>query len=116
MAVKYLNERKLMLEDIAKLEEGKSCPGMPLPEFTTEIYTHLREIQFRNRIDSEELEVAIIGAQNIKPPSGFVTVDSYVTVNCPFAAPGDSQTWKSRKISNTTTPSMFTIKITNYIN
>lgn len=107
MAVKYLNERKLMIEDISKISAGKTCQGMPLPEFTTETYTHLREIHFRNRITPEELEIAIISAQNIKPPSGYVTVDSYVSVTCPFTAPGDIQTWKSRKISNTTSPSLF---------
>ena len=110
MAVKYHNERKLMVEDLTKISAGKNCKGMPLPEFSKETYTHLKEIHFRSRIQPEELEIAIVSATNIKPPSGSVTVDSYVSATCPFVAPGDAQTWKTHKVSSTNSPGTYSHK------
>jgi len=102
LAVKYHNERKGMLEDLKQLQEAKDVPGMPLPEYSKEKYTHVREVHFRNRLEADELEVAIVQASHIKVPSGYVTVDIYVAVTCPCAS--DEPLWKTHKESANNSP------------
>ena len=103
MAVKYYNERKGMLEDIGKITAGKDFPGMRLPDYVKQSYIHQKELHFRGRIEPDELEIAIVGASNIKPPSGYVTVDSYIAVTCPMAT-AEPTIWKTHKVSNTNSP------------
>jgi hypothetical protein len=104
LAVKYYGEKKKMAEDLAKLTAAKQVPGVPLPEFSIEPVVHVSEVHFRDRIQPNELEVAVVQATDLKPPSGSTTVDSYVLVDCPFAVPPTPTQVKSNKINGTNSP------------
>lgn len=60
LAMKYLNERKVMVEDLKKVQAGKSRVGTKIPEYKFEDYTHLTEVHFKGKIPPEVLELAIV--------------------------------------------------------
>ena len=91
-----------MMEDLKQLAIGKGIPGLPLPDYSKEQYVHVHEVQFRNRLGPDDLEIAVIEASNIKPPSGTIAVDSYVAVNCPFTT--GEPLWRTHKESGTNSP------------
>ena len=106
LAAKYHKEKKKMIEDLQKISASKAA-GFPLPEYSEQVYEHQKEIHFRKYLTENDLEVAIIGATNLKPPSGTTNADSYVIITCPMADANTLNQFKCQKVSGSNNPRLF---------
>lgn len=76
-ALKYLREKKRMMNDLAQVTEAKKRPNIPPPEYRIEVLKK-QEVVSNSDLAMEHLEFNIIRCIDVRLPRGYTSLSLYV--------------------------------------
>jgi len=81
-AAQYLKEQKTFTQDLELLQHRR-LQGLPVPLYNYMEKTYTRTVSHTD-IPTDQLELSVMRAFKLPLPSGYKTLDTYVTLEVPY--------------------------------